>query len=70
MGVCVNVLVCAGCEPGGGDCARRDPQRYRWLSLPAGINAKLIKPVNKTKKLIVLGQTDTLGFNNVRTKTE
>lgn len=32
--------------------------------MPTGMNAKVIRPVNKTKKLIVLGQMDTLVFNN------
>lgn len=45
---------------------QRTPQRDWYSSIPAGMSAKVIKPVKETKKSIVLGQSDTVVFHNTR----
>lgn len=38
-------------------------RRDCYLSIPAGMSAKVIKPVSKTKKSIVLGQSNKVESN-------
>lgn len=43
-----------------------DAEHY-YPSIPAGMSARFSEPVSKTKKSIVLAQSDTVVFNNTHT---
>lgn len=62
--------LCAVDELGWGLGCRELHREIGTHLTPAGMSAKVSKPVSKTKKPIVLAQSDTVVFNNTHTEEE